>query len=290
MKYMKTPAKIDFDDDLINILIIIIKTLKYLPNLAINLLPDIGQVLRKNKGMTKNLFTLINLYIIYSNGEIEKEDNSKYLFKLYKKCFSKENFHKESPYLCTIIIEIWLIICSIIPQKTVTNIITFAFERLQDVYFGVKQSYSDMGKTGFDIQILGLGLTNLILSSFVHYSNYVSDIFNLKDIIQYASYITMNKLNYSLYENKIFVLSLCSILRNKNLITKITDEAPKIISFCYNILKRIAKKELKINNNINEINFMMNKNNKDEKEKIEEDEDNVELDQDQKKNDKIKRI
>jgi hypothetical protein len=288
MKYMKTPAKIDFDDDLINILIIIIKTLKYLPNLAINLLPDIGQVLRKNKGMTKNLFTLINLYIIYSNGEIEKEDNSKYLFKLYKKCFTKENFHKESPYLCTIIIEIWLIICSIIPQKTVTNIITFAFERLQDVYFGVKQSYSDMGKTGFDIQILGLGLTNLILSSFVHYSNYVSDIFNLKDIIQYASYITMNKLNYSLYENKIFVLSLCSILRNKNLITKITDEAPKIISFCYNILKRIAKKELKNNNNINEINFMMNKNNKDEKEKIDEDEDNDELDQDQKKNDKIK--
>ena len=50
MKYMKTPNKIDFDDDLIDILIMIIKTLKYLPNLAINFLPDIGQNIRKNKG------------------------------------------------------------------------------------------------------------------------------------------------------------------------------------------------------------------------------------------------
>ena len=288
MKYMKNPTKIDFDDDLINIMIIIIKTLKYLPKLAINLLPDIGQVLRKNKGMTKNIFTLINLYIIYSNGEMEKEENSKYLFKLYKKCFTKESFQKESPYLCTLILEIWFIICSIIPQKTITNIITFASERLQDIYFGLKTSYSDMGKSIFDSQILGLGIINLILSSFVHYSEYATNIINLKDIVQYSSNIAFNKLNYSLYESKIFVLSLCSILRNQNLIIKNIDETPKIISFCYNILKKISKKEIKKNNNSNVINIINNKDKKDEEEKIEEDEDNDELDQDKKKNDKIK--
>ena len=292
MKYMKTPNKIDFDDDLIDIMIVIIRTLKYLPNLAINLLPDIGQVLRKNKGMTKKLFTLINLYVVYSNGEIEaKEDNSKYFFKLYKKCFTKESFHKESAYLCTFIMEIWFIICSIIPQKTVTNIITFALERLQDIYFGVKHSYSDMGKISFDSQLLGLGLTNLILSSFVHYSNYVSGIINLNDMIQYASNIVANKLNYSLYENKIFVLSLCSILRNKNITNKILNETPKIISFCYQSLKKIRKKEIK-NGNINNMNnnnnmYLNNKKNDDEDEKLDED-DNEDLDQDQKKNDKIK--
>ena len=243
MKYMKTPTKIDFDDDIINIIIVIIKTLKYLPNLAINLLPDIGQVLRKNKGMTKNLFTLMNLYIVYSNGEIEKEENSKYLFKLYKKSFTKEFLHKESPYLFTLIVEIWLIICSIIPQKTVTNIISFAFERLQEIFFDIKTSFSDMGKTPFDSQILGFGITNLILSSFVHYSECVSAIINIKDIIQFISHLSFNKLNYSTYENKIFVLSICSILRNKSIIMKILEEVPKLISFCYNILKKKPKKK-----------------------------------------------
>ena len=116
MKYMKTPNKIDFDDDLIDIMIMIIKTLKYLPNLAINLLPDIGQVMRKNKGITKNLFILINLYIIYSNSEIEKkEEYSKCIFKLYKKSFTN-TFSKESPYLCTILIQIWMTFSPIIPK------------------------------------------------------------------------------------------------------------------------------------------------------------------------------
>ena len=293
MKYMKTPNKIDFDDDLINIMIVIIRTLKYLPNLAINLLPDLGQVLRKNKGMAKNLFTLINLYIIYSNGELEnKEENSKLLFKLYKKCFTKESFHKESPYLCTIIMEIWFILCSIIPKKTVLNIISFANERLQDIYFGEKQCYSDMGKFCFDSHILGLGLINLILSSFVHYSNFVSEIINLKDIIQYASYISLNKLYFSVCENKIFTFSICSILRNKNLIINIINDTPKMISFCCNILKKIKKKEFSIKNNTNgsnnSNNNFVNNLDSDDYEKIDEEE-NEELDQDQKKNNKIKK-
>ena len=283
MKYMKTPNKIDFDEDLIDIMIQIIRTLKYLPNLAINLLPDIGQVLRKNKGMNKKLFTLMNLYVVYSNGEIEtKEDNSKYLFKLYKKCFSKDSFHKESAYLCTFIMEIWFIICSIIPQKAVVNIISFALERLQEMFFGGKQSYSDMGKISFNSQLLGLGLINLILSSFVHYSSYVSDIVNLSGLIKYASNIANTKLDYSLYENKIFVLSLCSILKNKNITNKIINETPQLISFCYQTLKRIKKKEIK-NNNI----YLNNKKKNEDDEKLDE-EDNDELDQDQKKIDKIK--
>jgi hypothetical protein len=292
MKYMKTPNKIDFDDDLIDIMIIIIKTLKYLPNLAINLLPDLGQVLRKNKGMTKNLFSLINLYIIYSKGELEnKEDNSKILFKLYKKSFTKEFVHKESAYLCTIIMEIWFIMCSIIPQKTVQNIISFAYERLQDIYFGETKSYSNMTKVGFDYQILGLGLSNLILASFVNYSKYVSEIININDMIIYASYIAYNKLFFSTTEYKIYSFSLCSILRNKNLISIINSNSPKIISFCYNILKKLKKKEFIIFNNSNESNDIKgnNGNNLDSDDDTKIEDDNEELDQDKKKNNKIKK-
>ena len=283
MKYMKTPNKIDFDDDLIDIMIMIIKTLKYLPNLAINLLPDIGQVMRKNKGITKNLFILINLYIIYSNSEIEnKEEYSKCLFKLYKKSFTN-TFSKESPYLCTILIQIWMTFSAIIPKNIVLNIISFARERFQDVDLEVKKVITDTKKPGFDAHILNLSIINLIICSFVHYSDMVLDIINIKDLIQYASYIDLNRYYLSFFESKIFILSLCSILRNKNLRTNIIDDIPKIISFCSIILKRIKKEEINpeeniISNNIKNKNFDEDINDKD----------NDELDQDQIKSNKIK--
>ena len=285
MKYMKTPNKIDFDDDLIDIMIMIIKTLKYLPNLAINLLPDIGQVMRKNKGITKNLFILINLYIIYSNSEIEKkEEYSKCIFKLYKKSFTN-TFSKESPYLCTILIQIWMTFSPIIPKNIVLNIISFARERFQDVNLEVKKVITDTKKPGFDAHVLNLSIINLIICTFVHYSDMVLDIINIKDLIQYASHIVAYKYHLTLYECKIYVLSLCSILRNKNLRTNIIDDIPKIISFCSNILKRIKKEEINpeeniITNNIKNKNFDEDINDKDN--------DNDELDQDQIKSNKIK--
>ena len=285
MKYMKTPNKIDFDDDLIDIMIMIIKTLKYLPNLAINLLPDIGQVMRKNKGITKNLFILINLYIIYSNSEIEKkEEYSKCIFKLYKKSFTN-TFSKESPYLCTILIQIWMTFSAIIPKNIVLNIISFARERFQDVNLEVKKVITDTKKPGFDAHVLNLSIINLIICTFVHYSDMVLDIINIKDLIQYASHIVAYKYHLTLYECKIYVLSLCSILRNKNLRTNIIDDIPKIISFCSNILKRIKKEEINpeeniITNNIKNKNFDEDINDKDN--------DNDELDQDQIKSNKIK--
>ena len=285
MKYMKTPNKIDFDDDLIDIMIMIIKTLKYLPNLAINLLPDIGQVMRKNKGITKNLFILINLYIIYSNSEIEKkEEYSKCIFKLYKKSFTN-TFSKESPYLCTILIQIWMTFSAIIPKNIVLNIISFARERFQDVNLEVKKVITDTKKPGFDAHVLNLSIINLIICTFVHYSDMVLDIINIKDLIQYASHIVAYKYHLTLYECKIYVLSLCSILRNKNLRTNIIDDIPKIISFCSNILKRIKKEEINPEENIITNNI---KNKKFDEDINDKDNDNDELDQDQIKNNKIK--
>jgi hypothetical protein len=282
---MKTPNKIDFDDDLIDIIILIIKTLKYLPNLAINLLPDIGQVMRKNKGITKNLFNLINLYVIYSNSEIEKkEEYSKCLFKLYKKSFTN-TFSKDSSYLCTIIMQIWIIISAIIPKNIILNILSFARERFQDFNLNNKKGLTDVDKISFNSNILNFSIINLILCTFVNYSEIILNSINLKELIQYASYIISYKSQLTLLENKFFILSLCSIMRNKNLRLKITDDIPKIISYCSIIIKTIKKKEN------NSDNYMISKKSKDDIEDIsdnENDNDNEEMDQDKIKNNKIK--
>jgi hypothetical protein len=147
-----------------------------------------------------------------------------------------------------------------------------------------------MTKIGFDYQILGLGLSNLILSSFVHYSKYVSEIININDMIIYASYIAYNKLFFSTTEYKICSLSLCSILRNKNLISIINNNSQKLISFCYYILKKLKKKESIIFNNSNESNDIKNNNpnNLDSFDDSKIEDDNEELDQDKKKSNKIK--
>ena len=285
MKYMKTPNKIDFDDDLIDILIMIIKTLKYLPNLAINFLPDIGQNIRKNKGITKNLFNLTNLYVIYSNSEIEKkEEYSKSLFKLYKKSFTN-TFSRESPYLCTIIMQIWLTFSVTIPKNIILNIISFAKERLQDINLELKKGLTDIAKPGLDSQILNLAIINLIICAFVNYSDTIFAIINIKELIQYLSYIDLNRYYLSLFESKIFILSLCSILRNKNLRINIVSEISKIIYFCTNILRIIKKKII----NANEIiTHKHSKGNIIDEDIIDDENDNDELDQDQIKSNKIK--
>ena len=286
MKYMKTPNKIDFDDDLIDIIIRIIKTLKYLPNIAINLLPDLGQVMRKNKGITKNLFILINLYIIYSNTDMEKkEEYSKCLFKLYKKSFTN-TFSKDSPYLCTILMQIWIIFSRNIPKNIITNIISFARERFKDINLEEKKGFTDLGREEFDKHIINLSIINLLLSTYINYSEFISDIINIKELIEYASYIISYKYQLTIYESKFYVLSLCSIMRNKNLRLNIIDDIPKIISYCCNILKRIKKKESIFDENI------ISKSSKDSiNDDIDEndiDNENEELDQDQIKNNKIK--
>ena len=285
MKYMKTPNKIDFDDDLIDILIMIIKTLKYLPNLAINFLPDIGQNIRKNKGITKNLFNLTNLYVIYSNSEIEKkEEYSKSLFKLYKKSFTN-TFSRESPYLCTIIMQIWLTFSVTIPKNIILNIISFAKERLQDINLELKKGLTDIAKPGLDSQILNLAIINLIICAFVNYSDTIFAIINIKELIQYLSYIDLNRYYLSFFESKIFILSLCSILRNKNLRINIVSEISKIIYFCTNILRIIKKKII----NANEIiTHKHSKGNIIDEDIIDDENDNDELDQDQIKSNKIK--
>ena len=286
MKYMKTPNKIDFDDDLIDIIIRIIRALKYLPNIAINLLPDLGQVMRKNKGITKNLFTLINLYIIYNNKVIENnEEYSKCLFKLYKKSFTN-TFSKDSPYLCTILMQIWIIFCTAIPKNIISNIISFARERFQDINLEEKKGLTDTGKIGFDIHLINLSIINLLLSTYINYSGFIFDIINIKELIQYASYIVSYKNQLTIFENKVYVLSLCSIMRNKNLRLNIMNDIPKIISYCCIILKKIMKKESSIDENI------ISKNSKDiindDINDFDNDNDNEELDQDQIKNNKLK--
>ena len=282
MKYMKTPNKIDFDDDLIDIIIKIIKTLKYLPNIAINLLPDLGQVMRKNKGITKNFFTLINLYIIYNNKETENnEEYSKCLFKLYKKSFTN-TFSKDSPYLCTILMQIWILFCTAIPKNIILNIISFARERFQDINLAEKKGLTDTSKVGFDIHLINLSIINLLLSAFINYYAFISDIINIKELIQYASYIVSYKNQLTIYENKFYVLSLCSIMRNKNLRINILDDIPKIISYCCIILKRIKKRENNIDENI------ISKNSKDSINDDINDDDNEEMDQDKIKSNKLK--
>jgi hypothetical protein len=122
----------------------------------------------------------------------------------------------------------------------------------------------------------------LILSTFINYSAFISDIINIKELIQYASYIVSYKNQLTIYENKFYVLSLCSIMRNKNLRLNIIDDIPKIISYCCIILKRIKKKESNIDENI------ITKNSKDSIHDDINDDDNEELDQDQIKSNKLK--
>ena len=245
LKYLKCPNKIDFDDDLIKIIIRIIKELKYIPKLLLDVLPDLTQVIRKNKGLDIDLFILLNEYIFFSKGEIELEENAKIIFKLYKKCFVKESSYEESVYLGSLIIQIWFTISKNIPNTIICNILNFVNERLQKIFCSNKKNNSDMGKlTKFGLENLSLSLSNIIISSFINYPECAITLNNIKEIIQISSFRVSSKL-LPIYENKIYVFGLCAILRNSNINKFFQEFNCQILIFCYNLLKKLKILELK---------------------------------------------
>ena len=250
LKYMKYPNKIDFDDDIVIIITIIIKILKKIPLCAINLLPDLPKYLRKNKGMNLLLYELINQYIINDNENILiKEENSKVFFKLFKKSFAKEN-DEISSYLATLIAQIWFTVSNNIPSKIIMDIILFSLERLHNILLNEKSNHSDMS-ISINEQSLSMSLITLLFCSFINYPIISCNNIKFEELIHYTHYQFAYDI-YSPYQVKLLILGDCSLIRNEKIFDNFQNIIPSFLNISFRFLKNLKKHEsnsLKKNDN-----------------------------------------
>jgi hypothetical protein len=106
---MKTPKRIDFDEDIILILTSFIKFTKTIPQSALIVLPYLPLYLKKCKGLTLDLYELINHYLVYGNGIIDSnEEYAKVIMKILSTSFDKKCESELSGFLSSCLIHIWL--------------------------------------------------------------------------------------------------------------------------------------------------------------------------------------
>lgn len=215
--YMKHPNKIDFDEDFIQIMIALIQTLKSIPPCAIKLFPDLCQYLRKKKGLTVDLFQLLNLYIIYSNDAIENYDDfCKSIFKNFKRSFAKEsNNIVYSSYLGTCLMQILILNSKKIPEQIIIDMIAFLTERINTLLFGEKSNHSDLVISD-QLQILSLAMITLLTDTYVNYCRIASTHLQIENIIKFLEFQVAFS-NISCYQINMLVYGISSFMIEENM-------------------------------------------------------------------------
>lgn len=249
--YMKYPNKIEFDEDIVIIMTIFIKTLKIVPKSAVKLLPDLSQYLRKCKGLSIDLFELLNIYIIYSNSSIENsEEHSKAIFKLFKKSFAKESYFSTSPYLGTSLIQIWLLNSKSIPLKIVIESLLFANEQVQNLLINNDKSKSSEVSLSVSNQNLSLSLITLLFDAFVNYPVVACNNLNFENLIRCLE-IQVSYQVRSPYQIKMLIIGICSIIKNETILKIFSNIISHLLTFSFHFLKKLKKFEKKALKNRN---------------------------------------
>jgi hypothetical protein len=107
--YMKTPKRIDFDEDIILVITSFIKYTKTIPQSALMVLPYLPLYLKKSKGLTLDLYELLNQYVVYGNGIIDvNEEYNRVIVKIFTASFDKKCEYDLSGFLSASLIHIWL--------------------------------------------------------------------------------------------------------------------------------------------------------------------------------------
>jgi len=70
LNYLKNPIKIDFDDELLDVLKAILNNTDYVTPLSKEIFPYLPQVIAKTEGMSTALFKILNMYITKDDGFI----------------------------------------------------------------------------------------------------------------------------------------------------------------------------------------------------------------------------
>ena len=253
LKYMKYPTKIEFDEDIILIITIIIKTINFLPKIFFNIFPELYLYLKKNGGMTLDLYELINLYIIninnpnnnYNNDDNNLNiDNNKILFKLFKKSLAKNIKQINSPYLSSLLIQIWLIYISNIPNNTIINIISFSLKNIKNILLNEKSNHSETNSNNLNNKLILFSLINIIFCGFINFPIIVINNIEIEVIIKSLNLISSFDV-VSVYQIKIIIICICYVLKNKNIMENFNEFGIVLLNVSFKLLKKIKNYEVK---------------------------------------------
>ena len=283
IQYMENPEKIDFDEDLVNsIYLLIIHTNKITP-ISFNLLLNLHKYCKKISGILLDMYELLNAYLAYGTDQILGNDNYlNALFLSFQEGIKSTKF-KNSPFYTCLLIQTWIINCDKINQKFIADLVDII---IQKIFIIIKEYNANENNNLGDDNYNFLGFVTLIIAGLINYSNVIinqlnkySCASNLKGWLDIIN--NENEPGFE-YEIKILIYSISTIIQRNIL----KDDIGYLLNVCIELLNSQgynAKFELK-----KETKKLFN-NFKDDEQSDEEDNSYEEMDDYQEIKDLIKR-
>ena len=210
--YMNNPEKIDFDEDIITIVYLIIKHNKNVTPLAFSLIKVLYKYCDKVGGILLDLYMLLNVYLAYANEQILSNSD---LFLGILAVFNsglKKDYIKNSAFYTCILIQTWLIYSNKLPNNNIIEIINNIIKKI----IVISENYKRKKTIGDELYNY-LGYVTLIICGLINYSPIIISELKKKDsenslsdwlrIIQKE-----NKPGFE-YEIKVIIYSVSTIIK-----------------------------------------------------------------------------
>ena len=211
VSYMDNPTKIEFDEDIVTIVYLIIINNKKITPLAFNLIKNLYKYCEKVGGLLLDLYMLINAYLAYGTEQLlSNEDCFIGIISVFNSGINGPKFKNSAFYTC-ILIQTWLINCTKLPNKNIDELISNIIKKINMIFV----NYQNTESIGDELYNY-LGYLTLILCGLINYSNII--------ITQLKKFNNLNLLNDWLqilikeneagfeYEIKIIIYSICIII------------------------------------------------------------------------------
>ena len=232
--YMENPKKIEFDEDIIAIVHLIITHNKKITPLACILIRNLYKYCDKVGGLLLDLYMLINSYLAYGTDEILSNEEMLLGIMAVFKSGLKGTKYKNSPFYTCILMQIWLINCKKLSNNTIVELVEFIIPEINTIFNNYKlENIKSLGDDLYNY----LGYITLILCGLINYSPIIISEFHkisnqnpLKDYFQILK--NENEPGFE-YEIKIIIYSL-SILITNNIIN---EDIQDYLDICIDLLK-----------------------------------------------------
>ena len=172
--YIKNPLKIDFDDEIIYLMISVLKNAQRLTNLSIGILKYLSNYLAKNQGMTEELFEFLNIFIIYDSERwlsTSKESLQKML-GLIKSSIEEVEEYESSPIYGSLLIQVLVQQYPNLPEDSLEELFYFTLNQTGGIFdLNLDEDISEFLKSE-EIYVFA-ALVISLYSFFINYPLYI---------------------------------------------------------------------------------------------------------------------
>ena len=251
--YMKEPKKIEFDEDIITIIYLIIINNKKVTPLAFSLIKNLYRYCEKVDGLLLDLYMLTNAYLAYGTEQIiSNEEYFLGMIALFNSGIKSEKYRNSALYTC-ILIQTWVINCTNLPKNNLSELFDDIIRKIMIIF----DNYNKNDSIGDEIYSY-LGYVTLILCGLINYSDIIITLLiktkNENCLNNWLELINdYNEASFE-YEIKIIIYSIGVIIQ-KGIIK---GNIENLLNICIELLKcqrknatfelkKNYKKELKLN-------------------------------------------